>query len=278
MALRFREVVHHSPFSPEGFRWRMGVRALPIDDWLQHDDQRPFDLREKESLTRLHPGATFVQQVGSEAAASEVRALVDHDLKARGLSTGSERDHSLETAGLSVQEDLCLMENVDGQWVLTAGSVCFPTRWDLRSKLGRSLDDIHQPVPQYRQQLSSQVDRFFDRMNAGALAYRLNWSVVGSANRRLDAEARQAPFTMPTDPGTQLFFRVERQTLRRLSEHDAIVFGIRIHVWPLVDVVAELTPEVFARELETIPIEVSRYKNLDGLTPALSVWLRELTG
>jgi hypothetical protein len=274
VALRFREVVDHSPFSSSTFRWRMGVRALVADQWLQHDDLRTADLIEKARLTADHPGETFVARPGSESAAAEVAELVAADLALNGLGISAEYSHPLETAGLSVQEDLCVMELVDGSWILTAGSVCFPTRWDLPSKLGRSLAEIHSPVPDYGADLGDRVDRFFDRMTPGALAYRLNWSLVGDPSRRLGRHARQAPSRLPDDPASELFVRIERQTLRRLNEHDAVVFGIRIHVWPLGDVVADLPPGDFASTVEHLPMTVARYKNLDGMSADLAEWIR----
>jgi hypothetical protein len=177
-----------------------------------------------------------------------------------------------------VQEDLCLLERrmvADvARWTLTAGSVSFPTRWDLGSKLGGSLAEIHAPVPGYGEQVGPFVDRFFDRMVPGALASRLNWSLVGEKTRRLEAEDRQAPEAVLTDPGTELFVRIERQTLRRLVVHDAVVFGIRIHVWPLAEVAEDLSTEPFAEMLDSMPPEVARYKDLDGLRSTVATWLR----
>jgi dimethylamine monooxygenase subunit A len=271
--LHFREVVDHPLFSAEPFRWRMGTRSLVVKQWLQSDDRRAADLAEKDRLTEQHRGLTFVSQPGSEAAGTEVFDLVCEELTRDGHSPRRERAHPLENSGLSVQEDLCLMEATELGWVLTAGSVCFPTRWDLPSKLGRSLTQIHSPVPGYEEQLGRRVERFFDRMAAGSLAYRLNWSLVGDSARRLDA-TRQAPMTMPCDPGEDLFLRVERQTLRRLKHHDAMVFGIRIHVWSLAEVVQECSPDLLANELETMPVDVVRYKNLDGMSADLVAWLR----
>jgi hypothetical protein len=274
MPLQFRDVVDHSLFSTAAFRWRMGVRSLVADEWLQPDDLRSLDLLEKDLLTLRHPGQTFLARPDALSAAAEAHELVAAALVRRGLTMRDVGAHPLEVAGLSVQEDLCLMEARGGSWVLTAASVCFPTRWELPSKLGRSLAAIHDPVPDYGARLGERVERFFDRMTPGALAYRFNWSLVGESARRLDARARQAPTSMPPDPANDLFFRVERQTLRRLEGHEAIVFGIRIHVWPLGAVVSELPPEQFADEIETMPFEIARYKNLEGIRSPLASWLR----
>ena len=281
MPLGFGDVVRHSLLSvgataghPAGaFRWRMGVRATDAAHWLQFDDRREADLREKAVLRAQRGDETFVAAPGSEAAAAEVCELVDDELRRHGLRGALPRNHPLDTAGLSVQEDLCLLERGHGSWTMTAASVSFPTRWDVRAKLGRSLTEIHDPVPGYREQLGERVERFFERMTPGAIASRLNWSLVGDDRRRLDPDEPQAPPGMPDDPGRDLFLRVERQTLRRLTRHEAIVFGIRIHGWPLDQVVDTPTAGAFADLLESMPLDIARYKELEALRPGLVDWL-----
>ena len=111
-------------------------------------------------------------------------------------------------------------------------------------------------------------------MTPGAIAARLNWSVVGDQRRRLDPREPQAPSGAPADPGRDLFVRVERQTLRRLVDHSAIVFGIRIHVWPLEEVVDDLPGPALADLVESMPVDVADYKDLGARRPGLVEWLR----
>lgn len=270
--LSFPEVVDHPIFAPP-FRWRMAVRNLGAPEWLQADDLREED-RARKAAILAEPGNDAVRFVrGSEPASHEVLDLIAADLAPQGLEPATVGVHPIDIAGRSVQEDLCLMERDESSWRLTAGSVCFPTRWSLADKIGGTLADIHGPVPGYAEQIGDQVDRFFDRMAVGAMAYRINWSLVGDAARRLPASDRQAPERLPADPATQLFLRVERQTLRRLEQHEAIVFGIRIHVWPLGTVLAALPPSAFADEILTAPTKVARYKNLEGLREELARWI-----
>jgi Haem-dependent oxidative N-demethylase, alpha subunit-like len=271
--LTFREVVDHSLFPDGPFRWRLGTRSLPRESWLQCDDARERDLAEKAALIESRPDEMTAWIAGSESAGNEALALVESDLSELGLPLGSSGDHPIDRAGRSVQEDLCLLERQGSAWILTAGSVCFPTRWTLRTKAGKSLSAIHEPVPRYAEEIGARVDRFFDRMIPGSLVWRLNWSIVGEADRRLDP-LDAGTVVPPTDPDRELFLRVERQTLRRLVDHDAVVFGIRIHVWPLHEVVDGLPPSGLATALETMPIDVADYKNLEAVRAALLRWLR----
>ena len=263
-------------FSAPTFRWRIGLRALSDDLWLQPDDARDTDLAEKVSLIDTRPEEMLAWLPGSEPASAEVFELVAADLSDRGLAVASVGEHPIDRAGRSLQEDLCLMERRGSQWILTAGSVCFPTRWALRDKIGVSLSAIHTPVPGYGDDLGPRVDRFFHRMSPASLVWRLNWSIVSDSGRRLDVRDSHTPCDPPDDVGRDLFVRVERQTLRRLTTHEAIVFCIRVHVWPLGEVVAELPAEGLVASLGSMPIDVANYKNLESLRPLLLDWLRDL--
>ena len=273
MPLGFADVVDRPMFGSRPFRWRMGTRPLVANDWLEIDDARAADLALKEALVRDRPDHVIGWLPGSHDPATELAGLVSTALEGEGLTMATPGDHPIDRCGRSVQEDLCLLERKDTGWILTAGSVCFPTRWDFPSKLGRTLPEIHEPVPDYATAIGAAVDRFFDRMAPGDLAWRLNWSLVDDAARRLEPDRRQVSAVMPDDPATGLFFRVERQTLRRLDHHRAIVFGIRIHGWPLGEVVAHLPPAAFARQLASMPGPVARYKNLTTLRAPLIEWL-----
>ena len=59
----------------------------------------------------------------------------------------------------------------------------------------------------------------------------------------------------------EIILRIERQTLRRIPESEAIAFTIRIHRWPL-EIIGKDThlSKDLIRALEMIPDEVSEYK------------------
>jgi hypothetical protein len=74
--------------------------------------------------------------------------------------------------------------------------------------------------------------------------------------------------------GDRLFLRVERQSLRRLPVSDAVLFGIRVHVYPLAGAVT--TPLVaagLAAAVRALPAETAHYKSLPMFQSALLGWL-----
>ena len=275
MPMGLEEVVDGALFVGNAFRWRLGVRALADDEWLQHDDARAADLAEKDRILSSQPDAALRFLPGSEPASAELLGLVIAALELSSLTPVPDAGaHPIDRAARSVQEDLCLLEPRSGRWVLTAGSVCFPTRWSIADKIGQGLDAIHGPVPGYPT-IAPAVDQFFDRMKIGSLAWRVNWSLADRPDRRLDVADREVGVQPPADIGRDLHLRVERQTLRRLVDHDAICFGIRVHVWPLGVVAQHLPPMAFVTHLESMPAAVARYKNLEGVRGPVVDWLRK---
>ena len=152
-------------------------------------------------------------------------------------------------------------------WRLQAACVCFPSRWNLASKLGATLDDIHRPVPLYDVELSRPTNAFFDRLRSDRPFWRLNWTLIDSPALHQPTAARRRPHGDLND----WFFRVERQTLRRLSESDTILFTIHNYVGSaraLCDDHEDFGPTLL-RSLDTAPLEVQAYKGWRGVADRL---------
>jgi hypothetical protein len=279
---------------------RLGLRKLDPGDWLVVDD----DFRQFHD-NKLHTRAAHGDRVygalpGSEPAQQELRQLVFYHLLNDHSSnyevTGSKiahrdcnlswslDDESLWQTSLWVQEDICLMELRDRQYCLTAASVCAPSNWPLEQKMGCSLDHIHGPVPGYGQQLSRRVNRLFANLKPERPLVRFNWSVqefpelfwrkdlnsdIG-AEQTLDSEPGTEPDKNPATelkkPAPDFFWRVERQTLRRLPQTGAIVFTIRIfiHSFSVMHRAADFSTNL-SRLLGQLPAAERDYKGLLAL-------------
>jgi hypothetical protein len=217
---------------------RMGTRALAPEHWLLRDQAAPSELALRRRLMDEQRDQVFACNAPAEPAATEAAELVGHWLGDHGLELWPEKDalHPLARAGLSVQEDLCLMVHHHGAWHLEAALLCFPSTWSLTEKLGRPAAEVHAPVAHYADELSARVDTFFDRMAPGKLATRRNLSVwptcllwVPTAD--IEASLWDPPSVDPSVPW--LWIRSERQTLRRLPGTGAILFTIRVQCAPL---------------------------------------------
>jgi len=262
-----------SPFDGREFRWRMGVTALDPSGWLQIDDFRDADLLEKESLIAGRPGEVVAFSDASPEVEAEVLDLTVDALARKGITIGRSGDnHPLVTAARNVQEDLCVLEKRSDGRVLTGGVVCFPTRWTLAEKVGRTIGEIHSPVPGM-ETMSTTIERFFDRMRPGSLVSRSNWSLTDDHSLRLEPVQHRPPPLLPPDPGSGICVRVERQTVRKLHARDAICFTIRIHRWALRDVLDQLPAPALSATLAGVPADIAAYKGVAGFKKELADWL-----
>ena len=286
----------HLPFEAGPHRMTMGLVAVPAAAWFEIDARYPDDMAERRRLLAERHGAVFAALPVSDPARCEALAMVVATLTAafprwfarddNGLHnrlTGERWDLAappcdpLELAGRLVQEDLCLVQPGDAGPVFTAGVLCFPSRWRLHEKIGQTLAAVHGPVPAYADVLAAPVDRFMARIGAGHIVVRRNWSVVDDAALFQPEGHGRADFNTaitPENAGATLFLRVERQTLRRLPETGAVLFGIRVHVYPLAVAIRDAaTAARLAAALRALPDDIAAYKSLGTFREALLAWL-----
>ncbi len=262
------------PLDGRDWRFTMGLRPLDESKWLEFDERAHDERALKRSLLASHYDEVVAVDEGAGDASRE---LLDTVIAHLALYFPDERrdvdarEHPIVAASRLVQEDLCLLERRD-TWRLSAACVCFPSRWRLASKLGATLDGIHAPVPLYDELLAGPTNAFFDRLRVGRAFWRLNWTLLDSPALHQPTSERQAPSGSLDD----WFFRVERQTLRRLPHSGAVVFTIRTYVDSASALVArdESFGPALWRALDTAPASVQEYKGWGGVAERLSTALR----
>lgn len=265
--------------APAPFRWRLGLRPLDLADWIQIDDRFDADLADKRRVLAAHPDTVFcvlddVIEESQEVLDALVRHLRIHGSGRFAAVAPEPHLHPLDAAGRLVQEDLVLLVERDGGLVCGGGSVCFPNRWDLRSKVGLPMAAIHAPVARLNEQLAGPIDRFLERLTPERSYWRLGWGVLdtGVLYQPLDATAPERPSAPPPQ---QHVLRVERETLRRFPATRCVLFTIRTYLTPLDGVPRGGDPETLAAAIDALPDDVAAYKQLDGVADALVDWLRQ---
>jgi dimethylamine monooxygenase subunit A len=284
------------PFESGPYRMSMALTTVPENAWFELDARYADEMAERRRLLAARHHDVFgVLPISAAARAETLRETVTYltsfapqwfarqgDTLENAL-TGETWDLTapqcdpLELAGRLVQEDLCIIQQGDEGPMFTAAVLCFPTRWRLHEKLGKPLVSVHGPVPFYAERLAAPVDRFMSRVKSGHIASRLNWSVLDDPAMFQPAgkwrEQRDATITAD-NAGERLYLRVERQTLRRLPETEAILFGIRVHSYPLARAITvPVAASRLAEAVRALPEATVRYKSLKVFGPALLAWL-----
>lgn len=264
---------------------RLGLVPLEFAQWMQCDsDFSQFHAH------KLHAKQQFSDKVYAElprswSAQQEFQhhllqhLIADHSnryrLAAETLYYDAEgqawslQENNLWHMSLWVQEDICILELIEDEYRLTAASVCSPSNWRLEDKIGQTLDIIHQPVPNYQRELAQRVNRLFDNIKPHKPLLRFNWSIqIGNEllwRKDLNAEASEQE---------ELYWRVERQTLVRLPQTQAIVFAIRIYLHSFT---AMLALPAFRSNLSAIlaslPAEQKQYKGIETIDNRINNYL-----
>lgn len=261
------------PLDAGGWRLAMGLRPLELAAWLEIDEHYGEEIALKTQLLDESYDVVVATEPEGDEASLELLAEIRENLRAHhwGVATPPhEREHAIVAASRLVQEDLCVLVR-DDVWRLRAACVCFPSRWNLATKIGATLDDIHRPVPGYDDELARPTNAFFDRLKPDRAFWRLNWTL-------LDSPALYQPAVARRSPGGKLedwYFRVERQTLRALPRTNAVVFTIRTHVTSAATLRErdDTFVSTLLHSLDTAPASVQSYKGWTGVAEQLRVAL-----
>jgi hypothetical protein len=289
----------YRPYGPGPYRMSMDLVSAAPETWFEIDEQYPQDMAERRRLLATDHGAVFAALPVSDAARAEALAMIADNLTAThpdwfGRDGATLHNHltgeawtdptldPLELAGRLVQEDLCIIYPGDAGPIFTAAVLCFPSRWRLADKIGKPLVAVHGPVPLYAERLSRPVDRFFRNLKPGRIVERLNWSLLddptlfqpGGKWRSTGNDA-----ITQANVADRVFLRVERQTLRALPDSGSVLFGIRVHVYPLSRIIGT-PPEAaaLAEAVRALPSEIQHYKSLLVFRTALLRWLDAMAG
>ncbi|KAK9803663.1 hypothetical protein WJX72_009392 [[Myrmecia] bisecta] len=276
------------------YKMTMGLEPMNPRDWMEVDAFYQEEMALRQQILAEKRDVVLAAHPGSEAACLEMLQLLakylpqqypelftldGHTLYAHAAGEQFDvRDPGidpLEACARLVQEDLCIMQEVDGQVTFTAGAVLFPQRWSLLEKMGMDMHRIHDPVPLYQTEVSRPVDGFMTRIKAGKPFWRANWAITDHPElfqplveediRGMTAGKLRDAYQPVTaeNAGETLFTRCERETLSRFPETQAVLFTIRTYVRPLAAYAVHAQEcAQLAEALRKLPDELVRYKTM----------------
>ncbi|MEL6684418.1 MAG: DUF3445 domain-containing protein [Pseudomonadota bacterium] len=209
-----------------------GTMPCDADDWLRVDEAYAAQMAYRIQLLRDRPEAVLCEagEPGREVLEEALRILpnLGFAVSETGVTCPDARvvaidwQAPLRTLGHLVQEDICILEKRGDEHVLTGAVLCFPANWRLAEKINRPLIGIHEPVPEYDDNIARRVQRLFDGVRVGKPMWRFNKLSYSDADlhqphKKVDGD--QTPFV-----------RSERQCILRLPRTDAVVFTIHTYV------------------------------------------------
>lgn len=239
----------YTPYDGSKQPFTIGLAPLADAAWIEPDERLAAYLGYKERLFAERLDRVFAAEPGTEAAQQEVLDAIVADLLTRHpdlyrrtaggidvVPAGREvpiPDDAppLLTAARLVEEDLVIMRRSEAGWRLVAAALCFPSSWSLLEKAGRTMDEIHAPVPGYPS-MAARMARIFDSLRVEIPVWRLNWSLYPDDDLH-HPESKQLPRDWFEREGTEAFVRVERQTLRKMPVSGDILFTIKVMVDPI---------------------------------------------
>jgi dimethylamine monooxygenase subunit A len=184
-------------------------------------------------------------------------------------------------AGLQVQEDLLIL---DKELTLIAGSLCFPSGWDLNEKFGKHFLTIHAPLPALTSPMIEAAGKFISKIPAGKAFQRNNWGF--RINNWLDLSAKHTPAYLnelntvsremtEDNAGEKIYVRVEHQTLSRLSNSNHILFTIHTYQNLLKNEVEDPTKaRTLHSFLKSVPTPLLEYKAMAPFAEKLISYLK----
>ncbi len=237
-----------------------GIAPMMPADWIIVDDAFAAQMAERARLLSESRDKVLAIDATAHPAAEELLDTVLQELaqtegygvtattvrRPDGVVVPIERDDPMGTLGHLVQQDFCLMQKHGEEHVLTAAVLCFPASWTLQEKFMRPLIGIHIPVDSYDDTMARRVQRLFDGIKTGRPLWRFN--ALWYADPALHQPRREADRRVERGATEARYLRTERQSLVRLPQTGAVVFGIHTSVldkdrvralWPNTDAIAQ---------------------------------------
>ena len=172
---------------PDSSRWQSAMWPLESDWWIELESTYRDRIAQRQELYRKHGRAIVDALPDSEDACREMVYMVIQFLCARypavfqlrkvefgGKSAGYRFSNGIlgtETDVEAVEPLIFLLDNVPedflviqkdeekGGYVLKAGVSCSAIGWSMGEKMGKHINDIHEPVPDYAEQLKTSLNR-----------------------------------------------------------------------------------------------------------------------
>ncbi len=259
-------------FPPSKGRYTTTPDLLPIttdfgngvlDSCLfQLDENTPAFLKNKKHALATHPERHFLREGFDAHTERAVCVLIAERLNTEWPAQFPDADalaaQSFSELCLLFPEDIAIVRRTAerGDWN-AALHICAPSHWPPEEKIGKGYAATHEPVPGIERQKAaapSIVQLFVTR---GPFV-RFTWGISFDNRLNQHPALEKSPF----DP-SNLWLRIERQTLFPIPDADAALFAIRLHLYPINGLDTERRT-LLSKALDSMSEDARSYKGIAG--------------
>lgn len=247
----------------------MGMHRADTATFFGPSSRHQQVLAERRELLATHPERHLALLPQGEEVLDEAMELLGASSQA-SLPTDRLREWSQ-----TLEPDLLLMRaDEQGALRLVGGALCFPSRWSLPEKMGKTMAEIHEVVPGLNEKRGRAIDTFLQNMAPGTAWGRSNWGMSPADDLNQHPETTVPRFSQV---GLQhgAWLRLEHQIFLPLPRSKGLLFSIAIDNRSLVEILKD--PELarsLARQLGTMPEDMAVYKGIDPVREQLQQVLR----
>ncbi|KAK7023909.1 hypothetical protein R3P38DRAFT_2954866 [Favolaschia claudopus] len=291
------------PYRP--FRWEyhqtMSLKSMDPDRWVELESTYRERIHQRMELYAIHNKKIIDWLPGSEDACRELMEMVIQFVCARyprqfqmdaasglfrndilNIVSDTTNIHPLLFLLQHIPEDFLLTQEdkTSGLYVFRAGVSCSSIGWNVSTKIGLPLADIHGDVPDYKEKMEFSMNRFFTNMKIDKPIQRGSWGIEVGRPLFLQEEDPDYRVHVPDLKLRDIHLRVDWQTLRRLPKSRAICFNFKALFTPIEQFRTEpFIPRLLLKILRDGKPSFMEYKSfshVEGIVvPALQEWVKE---
>ena len=201
-------------------KYRLGLKPIEHEKWLNRKPNDALYDHKKDLLDSSYNKVIATTQCSLNAQKYLGDIFGIRDTKYPDL---------IAELSLNIQDDLCVMESSNDQRLIAA-SICSPSYWDVKTKIGRPLKEIHDPVVSLDKKIGDKISTFIRQAPIMKPFARQNWLIHGDTKRFHLKEEEP----LKTNP-SEWFIRSEKETICRYHE-DYSLFTINVLFQPLKEI------------------------------------------
>jgi hypothetical protein len=292
------------------YRWasadfQLGLRPIKPESWILIGPDHAQTMRQKHDRlnhSRPHYYRTLPESLSAQrelrnrvtghllsdhpAAFERLGSVIRSVITGQTLDLDDDSTEPLLQLSYLIEEDFMLLDEGGGNPRITAAANAYSSSGRLVASVGHDMEWTHEPVPQLTHKLGAKINRVLRTVHTATPCERFNWQVTplasvffphsnphasnAAAMHQVAAELRDDS----ARAGDLLWIRVERQTLSRLPDSNAVAFSLHTYSDPLSSIRSD--PEsvrALLALLRNYTDERWKYSEMDIVRKPLLLWL-----